>query len=166
MVSFAFFRDITFLSHCGSGVDSQMSTWNISWVGGGDKLPVRQADKSGHLNLLEPPGSVRACTGIALLFLTLLVWGQWPLGSCMIEANSICIWRFNNTNANVIVFQVLWKHYIQAWKNKLFVLHFDMMRLGSIINDGQVIRITFLFGSSQRYALAEVTFNTHAKGFF
>ena len=118
--------------------------------------------KSGRLILLEPSGPVQARNGIALPFflLTLLLWGQWPMGSCMIEANNSCTWRFNNAGANVIVFHVVWKYYIQAWKNKLLVLHHDIMRMDFIINDRQVLRITFLFGSSQRYDLTEITFNS------
>jgi len=115
----------------------------------------------------NPQGLSRPVQGLLYLFFTLLLWGQWPLGRCMIEANNGCTWRFNNANANVIVFQVLWKFYIQVWKNKLLVLHHDIMRMDSLTNDRQVLRITFLFGCSPRYALAEVTCDSMScEGFF
>jgi hypothetical protein len=78
----------------------------------------------------------------------------------MIEANNSCTWQFNNASANVILLRVLWKYYIQTWRNKLLVIHHDIMRMDCIKNDRQVLRITFLFGSSQRYALAEVTLDS------
>ena len=123
----------------------------------------------------NPQGLSRSVQELLCFFFWALLWGQRPLGSCMIEANNSCMieannsctWRFNNANANVIVFQVLWKYYIQAWKNKLLVLHHDIIRMDSIINDRQVLPITFLFGSTQRYILAEVTFNSMScEGFF
>ena len=78
----------------------------------------------------------------------------------MIETTNSCTSRFNNANFNVIVFPVHWKCYIQAWKNKLLVLHHAIMWMDTIINGRHVLPIIFLFGSGQRYALAEVTLNS------
>jgi len=47
---------------------TEMSTRNISWGGGEGKVGLRVPIvwKSESFNLLEPPGPVLACTGIAL----------------------------------------------------------------------------------------------------
>ena len=52
---------------------TEMSTRNISWgvkAAGAYYLYVPIALKSGSLNLLEPPGPVQACNGIALPLLS------------------------------------------------------------------------------------------------
>jgi hypothetical protein len=46
---------------------TKMSTWNIFWGDkGGRCVGLTIVMKSGSLNLLEPYGPAKACTGIAL----------------------------------------------------------------------------------------------------